>query len=217
MDFGYNYGYNYTYDVPAGSDSSTEFLTVFLAVYVLILAAVLLVSLVGYVFHSIGLYTIGTRMGKEHAWLAFIPFARRYYQGELAGPIRLKNKKIQNPGIWNLILPIIFSAVCGVLLMLLIIGFTAGIIVSQTTGNAGVLGGTMFGLIIFYMALIVFSIAYSAVYMVLKIMINRQIYMRFTTDNMAIIHAVLSSAVPLYEGLCTFVMRNREFGADCAE
>ena len=42
-------------------------------------------------------------------------------------------------------------------------------------------------------------------------MINRQILERFTSDNMATVHAVLTIVVPLYEAFCFFVMRNREF------
>lgn len=156
-------------------------------------------------------------MGREYAWLAFVPFARDYFQGELAGPIALKNKKIQNPGIWNLILPIIFSAVYGILIVVLIVGFAAGILTAETAGSAAALAGTLFGVIISYIALIVFAVAYSAVYMVLRILINRQIYAKYTTENMAVIHAVLSSVVPLYEALCTFVLRNREFRTESAE
>ena len=211
MDFGYNYSYDYDYNVPVYSDSGSGFLSVLIGIYLVVLAGVLLISLVGYVFHSIGMYTIGKRMGKAHPWMAFVPFARDYFQGELAGPIRLKNKEIRNPGIWNLVLPIIFSALTGVLTTVMIVGAVAGLLVSETAWSAGALTGTLMGLIMFYLALIVFSVAYSAVYMVLRILINRQIFAAFTTDNMAVVHAVLSSVIPLYEAIGTFAFRNKEF------
>lgn len=217
MNFDYNYGYDYNYNIPSHSDSGSEFLSIFIGIYLLILAVVVLVKLVGYVFHSIGMYTIGKRIGKQYAWLAFIPFARDYFQGELAGPIELKNKKIRNPGIWNLVLPIIFNAVFGILITILIVGITAGLLTAETAGSAGALAGTLFGSIIFYVAIIVLTIAYSAVYLVLTILINRQIFARFTTDNMSIVHAVLASVIPLYEAICTFVLRNRDFRAESAE
>ena len=198
MDFGYNYSYDYDYNVPVYSDSGSEVLSVLIGIYLIILGGALLIMLVGYIFHSIGMYTIGKRMGKAHTWMAFVPFARDYFQGELAGPIRLKNKEIRNPGIWNLVLPIIFSAVTGVLTTVMIVGTVMG-------------AGTLMSLIMFYVALIVFSVVYSAVYMVLKILINRQIFAAFTTDNMSVVHAVLSSVIPLYEAFCTFVFRNKEF------
>ena len=115
MDYGYDYGYEYGYDYPVsygnGGDAAV---TMLLTVYLVVLAVILAVTLASYIFHSIGLYTIGKRMGREYAWLAFIPFARDYFHGELAGEILLKNKSIKNPGIWKLVLPIIYSAVAGV-------------------------------------------------------------------------------------------------------
>ena len=126
MDFGYNYSYDYDYNVPVYSDSGSEVLSVLIGIYLIILGGALLIMLVGYIFHSIGMYTIGKRMGKAHTWMAFVPFARDYFQGELAGPIRLKNKEIRNPGIWNLVLPIIFSAVTGVLTTVMIVGTVMG-------------------------------------------------------------------------------------------
>ena len=198
MDFGYNYSYDYDYNVPVYSDSGSEVLSVLIGIYLIILGGALLIMLVGYVFHSIGMYTIGKRMGKAHPWMAFVPFARDYFQGELAGPIRLKNKEIRNPGIWNLVLPIIFSAVTGVLTTVMIVGTVMGLLAADTMWSAGALAGTVMSLIMFYLALIVFSVLYSAVYMVLKILINRQIFAAFTTDNMSVVHAVLSSVIPLY-------------------
>lgn len=217
MNFDYNYDYGYNYDLPVHSAGGSEFPVILLGIYLLVLGGVLLIKLVGYVFHSIGMYMIGKRMGKEHPWLAFVPFARDYFQGELAGPIGLKNRKIRNPGIWNLILPIIFNAVIGVLTAVMIVGFVVGILAAETAGGAGTLAGTLYGFIIFYLVLIGISIVYSAARMVLRILINRQIFGRFTTDNMSVVHAVLASVIPLYEALCTFVMRNSEFYTDCAE
>ena len=201
MDFGYNYSYDYDYNVPVYSDSGSEVLSVLIGIYLIILGGALLIMLVGYIFHSIGMYTIGKRMGKAHTWMAFVPFARDYFQGEL----------IRNPGIWNLVLPIIFSAVTGVLTTVMIVGTVMGLLASETMWSAGALAGTLMSLIMFYVALIVFSVVYSAVYMVLKILINRQIFAVFTTDNMSVVHAVLSSVIPLYEAFCTFVFRNKEF------
>lgn len=51
---------------------------------------VLVFGLVSYILHSIGLYTIAGRLGISNAWLAFIPFARSWLHGELAGEISLK-------------------------------------------------------------------------------------------------------------------------------
>lgn len=211
MDYGYSYQYEYDYPITHGTGGNAA-VTVLLTVYLIALAVIIAVALASYIFHSIGLYTIGKRMGREHAWLAFIPFARDYFHGDLADEIPLKNKSIKNPGIWKLVMPIIYSAVAGVLFVFLIVaavgtGAAAGI-------NGGAVGGVMAfstTLIILYILFIVLAVVYSAAYSVLRILIDIQIYERFTTRNMAVVHSVLSGIIPLYEAICFFVMRNKPF------
>lgn len=206
MDHSYRYTYEYDYPLRNGGEAVVEAI---LAIYLIILALVVVFALVSYIFHSIGLYTIGKRMGKEYPWLAFIPYARDYFQGELAGEIALKNKKIRNPGIWNLIIPIISSVLGGVFLVIIL--FVTGFGAATEAAGFGGLGIAALFAVLLYTLLIVASIALSAAQLVLTVLINKQILERFTTGNMATVHAVLTVAVPLYEAFCFFVMRNREF------
>ena len=85
MDHGYRY--TYEYDYPAGSGMDGVF-GVIMSVYLIILTLVLIFALVSYIFHSIGLYTIGKRMGKEYPWLAFIPFFSLYIQGYIGDTLK---------------------------------------------------------------------------------------------------------------------------------
>lgn len=213
MDYGYDYIYEYNYDYPVshgnGGDAAV---TILLTVYLVVLALILAFALASYIFHSIGMYTIGKRMGRDHAWLAFIPFARDYFHGELAGEIPLKNKSIKNPGIWKLVLPIIYGAVAGVLFVFLFVAAIGAGAASSLSGNQ--MGGIMAfstTLIALYIVILVFAVVYSAVYSVLRILIDIQIYEKFTTRNMAVVHSVLSGIIPLYEAICFFVMRNKPF------
>lgn len=206
MDRDYHYMYEYNY--PAGS-SPDGLISVIMSVYLIILTLVLILALVSYIFHSVGLYTIGKRMGKEYPWLAFIPYARDYFQGELAGPIKLKNKEIKNPGIWNLVIPIISSVLAGIFaaIIVLVTGLGAA---AQIAGYGG-MGIAALLLVLFYTVLIVAAVALAAAQMVLTALINKQILEHFTDGNMPIVHAVLSIAVPLYEAFCFFIMRNKDF------
>ena len=212
MDFGYNYGYEYNYDYPVHMNSTGSLFTALMYIYLIILTVIVIFALASYIFHSIGLYTIGKRMGRDHAWLAFIPFARDYFHGELAGEIPLKNKSIKNPGIWKLVLPIIYGAVAGVLFVFLFVAAIGAGAASSLSGNQ--MGGIMAfstTLIALYIVILVFAVVYSAVYSVLRILIDIQIYEKFTTRNMAVVHSVLSGIIPLYEAICFFVMRNKPF------
>ena len=71
--------------------------------------------------------------------------------------------------------------------------------------------GAVTGIIIVTVIVIVFFTVYNAVYSVLRILVNRQIYEKFTTPGMAVAHAVLGVLLPLYESICLFVMRNRPY------
>ncbi len=206
MDFTYDYGYIHRED-PLSGNFGDAIVAVFLTIYLLALAVVLIFALVSYIFHSIGLYTIGKRMGRQYPWLAFVPFARDYFQGELAGEIVLKNKSIRNPGIWNLILPIIGSALFSIFMVFAVVAGS----ISALAGGAGSVTITLMLIIMMYILSVIILIAVSVARVALVVLINKQILERFTSENMALIHSVASVFVPLYESLCFFVMRDKEF------
>lgn len=206
MDYGYHYNYENNYPMSSGGQDIFEAV---MSIYLILLTVVIIFALISYIFRAVGLYTMGKRMGRQYPWLAFIPYARHYYQGELAGEITLKNKSIKNPGIWNLVIPIISSVVAGVFAVLIAIAMGFGIM-AATAGMRGLGFAAVFSILL-YTLLIVVALALSAARITLRVLINKQILERFTTGNMPTVHAVLTIAVPMYEAFCFFVMRNREF------
>lgn len=206
----YTYGQNYSSAVGEGI-----VVTIAMAIFLILLTLVLIFVLMSYIFHSIGLYTIGKRMGKGYPWLAFIPYAREYYQGELAGEIRLKNKAIRNPGLWNLLIPIISGVV--IVPFVVIIMIVEGIsTISRMPGFGGQAAAGMISLML-YLLLLIVSTVLKAIRAALTALINRQILERFTSGNMAAVHAVLTITIPFYEAFCFFVMRNRSESPDWTE
>lgn len=186
---------------------------------VMIIMIVLLVwalfSLGSYILKGIGMYTIAKRLGMDYAWLAFIPFARTYLHGELAGSIMLKKKKIQNPGVWLLALPFLYSAVYSIFYAIIwFMGF--GTLMRAASYdympyNFNVSTGNIMGIIIVFLILMVIVLGYTAFYKALEVLVNHQILERFTSKNMSIVHSILCTIIPLYESICFFVMRNRAF------
>lgn len=207
----YDYAYNPTSDsIVAG----------ILAVYLIILVVLFLFYIISYVFKGIGMYTIAKRQGMDYPWLAFIPFARKYLQGEIGGGITLKSKTIKNPGIWLLVMPFIFGVVNFVLYMAFwVIGVGAmanmfsgyGYAYGHDYYSPRMSGGMILGIIVLLVVWVIIAVLYGAVYKVLTVLINHQILEKFTSKNMSIAHAVLCIFVPMYESLCFFVIRNREF------
>ena len=104
----YDYAYEYEYQYHP-ERAGEMFAVVFASLWLAIMIGMLVFMLGSYLLHSFGLYTIAKRMGKKDAWMAFVPFARTYYHGNMAGPIRLKNTTIKNPGLWKLLFPIIYE------------------------------------------------------------------------------------------------------------
>lgn len=211
-----SYSYEYSYDVPSGSSESA--IIGILSIYLIILVVCLVFYLISYIFKAIGVYTMAKRQKMDYPWLAFIPFARVYLQGELAGRIGLKNKTIKNPGIWLLALPFIYGAV-GMVFYIILIGIMGiNAFMSLASYSGGSMGSaasfgvsSIMGLIVWLIVLLLVSILYEAVYKVLVILVNHQILTRFTSKNMSIAHAVLSATIPLYESICFFVMREKDY------
>lgn len=208
------------YDMYDTFDQSSPLLDTTLIGIMMICLIVLLVcavfGLISYILRGIGMYTMARRQGMEYAWLAFVPFARTYLHGELAGTIRLKQKGIGNPGIWLLALPFLYSAISSLLSGIVwFIGFGSLAKVFPYAympyGRTDISIGSIMGMIILLIISITISIGYTAVYKTFEVLVNHQILERFTSKNMSIAHAVLCTLVPLYESICFFVMRNAPF------
>ena len=76
-EFGY-------YDTPSTHEVGGSILTGILMFYLIILLVGLTVAVVNYIFRGIGMYNnMAKREGMDYPWLAFVPFARTYLQGEL--------------------------------------------------------------------------------------------------------------------------------------
>lgn len=208
------------YDMYDQYDYSSPYMESTLIGIIMIIFIVMLVcaifGLASYILRGVGMYTMAKRQGMDYAWLAFVPFARTYLHGELAGSIRLKHKSIQNPGIWLLALPFLYGAVSSLLNGIIwFVGFGSITKAFQYAflpyGRMDISAGAVMGMIILLVITMVISIAYTAVYKSFEVLVNHQILERFTSKNMSIAHAVLSTLVPLYESICFFAMRNHPF------
>lgn len=195
-----DYGYEYVSNGGAG---------VVLMIYMLIFLILGIYELICYIIKGIGLYTIAKRQGAEYPWLAFIPFARTYLQGELGGDIVFKKRSIQNPGIWLVVLPIIQSAV--VFVFYLIIFGVIGVSTVSSMGYYGPGPGAVILVIIMFFLFILVLVAFGGAIQVLRILINHQILDRFTSRNMSIVHAVLMGVIPMYEPICLLIMSRRPY------
>lgn len=69
----------------------------FMVIYLLIVFSSMALSLVSYVLHSIGLYSIAERRGIHHSWLAWIPLGNLWILGSISDQYQYVAKgKIKN-------------------------------------------------------------------------------------------------------------------------
>ena len=113
------------------NETDTVAVTV-LAIYLVVLGLCLLGWIISFIFRGIGMYKMGKAQGKTNSWLAFIPFARTYFHGELSGEIPLKKRSIKSPGVWLLIVPIIYGVIFAVMYFFMIISILISAISAES-------------------------------------------------------------------------------------
>ncbi|EJW91877.1 hypothetical protein, membrane, partial [gut metagenome] len=142
-------------------------------------------------------------------WMAFVPFARTYLRGELSGDIYLKRQKLKNPGLWLVVMPIVYGVIsCSIMLVC----FICAIFGSSVMINAG--GTSQVGsvlMIVWIVPLLIISIIYTAAMNVLNVLVDYQIYRLYMPIHFAVVHAVLGIFVPLYRGIYLFLIRNKPY------
>lgn len=196
-----------------------------LGLYMCILAVMAVGWIVSYVLRGIGMYTIGKNRGMANPWLAFIPYGRTYFQGELCGPVQLSRYQIKTPGLWMILIPIITNILSGVFYLLIWGGVVVEII--RQAGSWGLMNGSgsvqghrtvdgafsgmgivliLFGVLFMTVILLIGSAANCT----LQVLVNRTIYQNVTHPNHAVIHAVVGLFIPLYTSVYFFLIRNRE-------
>jgi len=192
--------------------SGVEIIAILLIFYLFLF----IVWVVDYVIRGIALSTIASRMGKDLPWLAWIPYARTYLHGDLAGSITLKKKTITQPGIWLIVIPLAGGIVFLIWYFVFIFATAMSMVWNQDfiANPNHVPTGMIMSIIISSVLMVLAMMVYQAIYYGLKVLVNNKIFGQFTTSNMAIVHSVLVIFIPMYETICLFVMRNKEFYTD---
>ena len=201
--------YSYDYSV-ASSVVSTVLMggSLFIVLYSII-------GIAGYVLKGIGFYTIAKDQGMENPWLAFVPFARKYQQGQIAGDITLKTKTIRKTGIWFMAMPIAYGIISYVLSMisaLAIAGKAVGYGISAWQGyyyDYEIIEEILEVVIVLVVFCGIIAAIYNIFYKLFVVLVDISIMCRFTEGNMPLVHAVLSALIPLYESICIYVLSRK--------
>ncbi len=89
-------------------DGTTVVIYAWQAIVILCVCAAVAVAL--YVLMGLGLMKMAANNGVKLGWLGFVPFARYFIAGRVAGHTRLFGKKMKNAGFWLAIVSGVFFA-----------------------------------------------------------------------------------------------------------
>ena len=177
----------------------------FILFYMMCLCVYAVMKLAEYILYGIGLRGMAREMGVGNGWLAFVPFARKYLQGKVSGPITLKGKTIKEPGLGLVLLPfsvgIATGFLAGLVMALVVVGTLVrsnAIIMIPVTGVA-----ILAGVVIFLLGLVG-----TAAQNGLRALVDHQILSRYCQGNVLILHIVFSTIFPLYEAAVFFYYRH---------
>lgn len=175
-----------------------------------------LFALVGYLFKGFGMYRIARANNIPNGWLAFIPVASNYLQGELAGPVKLGKREFKRPGLWTLLVPILSGAVLSVFLVVMIAAVIIPAVIAEANGaDPEAIMMTMF--IVFYILFIVVAVVISALEQVVFGVARFYTHLRYNDTGKALVHMILGMMIPLYQPIYYFVLGRRQPKAETPE
>lgn len=202
MGYGYDYGYDYGYGADIASDvlaGTLGFLAVFLlAIYFIAFA----IGVAGYVFSSLGIYTIAKRRGIHNPWLAWLPIGNIWIQGCISDQYQYvaKGKKT---GRRKILLGLSLAAValagvCGVLQI--------GSAVAISMGEGAATGATFAGAILVWLVIMLLAV----ISMVFQYITMYDLYCSCDPDS-SVVYLVLSILVNIGP-IFYFICRNKDLG-----
>lgn len=196
--FGYSPPNDFIYEADVIPEAmGAGVLGVFVIVYVLILLFASALSMVSYVLHSLGLYTIAERRGIRHSWLAWIPLGNIWMLGSISDQYQYIAKgKIKNRR------KVMLGLSIGLVVVYLIwfVSVMASILADEEYAPILLL---IFGMIsLFTVAIILSVLQYMAYY---------DLYSSCQPSN-AVLYLVLSIVFSVTMPFFVFFCRKKDFG-----
>lgn len=196
--FGYSPPNDFIYEADVIPEAmGAGVLGVFVIVYVLILLFASALSMVSYVLHSLGLYTIAERRGIRHSWLAWIPLGNIWMLGSISDQYQYIAKgKIKNRR------KVMLGLSIGVIVVYIV--WLVGMISSIVAGEEA---GSILWVFLGMLALLAVAITLT----VLEYMAYYDLYSSCQPSN-AVLYLVLSIVFSVTMPFFVFFCRKKDFG-----
>ena len=190
---------NYYNELPL--DLTDETMFIFLGIFLVIMAVVLSVSLVFWIFRSLGLYKIAKRRGIRNPWLSWIPIGDQWVLGSVSDQYQhLVQGKVTSRRKILLILNAVGLAV----------GLGSGILtILQTIAAQTNVGIVAFGVMGMLTPLLTWGVGIAA--MVFSHICSYDLYRSCDPKN-AVVFLVLGIILPVCEPFFYFACRKKDLG-----
>ena len=178
----------------------------FLGIALKVCVVFVFLALILYILNGIALYRIAKNNDISGGWMAFVPFARKYLEGKLAGEIVFGETQIENPGIWLFRLPIIFFMLAAPIVLLIAFSLIDGaytLIDSleflTSDMDLAFLNSILTTFLAGGAALFILNIVFKALICGLTGLVRYNIHKKYVSENKAVGHMLLGLFVPLYQ------------------
>jgi len=183
-----------------------DWLAVFVLIYVFIGLLGSALSIVCYVLHSLGLYTIAERRGIRHGWLAWVPVGSAWLLGSISDQYqylvkgKIKNRRRALTGL---------SILLYILLVVYIIAMVA-MVISMVTAEPELAEPSSLSIALLITSVLMMVVV-SLVMTVYQYIAYYDLYSSCQPDN-AVVYLVLSILASITMPFLVFINRNKDLG-----
>ena len=192
----------YYYSTSVSSDFSTALSILMLYLAIFLVAAA--IGIAGYILQGIGMYRMAKKQNIPNGWMAFVPYARSYLRGELSGSIKAGKFTMKKPGIWLIVVPVVFYTLFFIFYFAMIFGTILNIAINEHNPEAvlSMLLPLIVGIVIF----VLLATAGSTAIYLLNAIVNYQIHRKYRDESLSLLHMVLGLFIPLYQPIYFYIL-----------
>lgn len=175
----------------------------------------IILTLVGFIFKSIAIYTMSKRAGLKQLYLAYIPFANFILLGRLIGKVIIWGRPVKNMGVWLMIVGILafitntlYNLDAYVVIFAMAVEFLTGRVVESIT-LPGILNQLLVAKGNFYFGVEIVNAVLSLAKIFLEVNIIFSIFKKYRPDK-ALFFALVSIFIEFTFGFLLFSVRKNK-------
>ena len=181
-----------------------EIMMPILVLYSGIIIVALVVGLTRYILRGIAIYKLSAQQNIPNGWLGFIPYAKDYQLGTIAGEIEFGNKKIQNTGLWLVLMPILYGLAFFIGYMIMMVPFIMQTIALGNNPHPQEFANMMTTFVVSFVVFILILLVGQVFLYLFKCLALHKIFAARNEGQKPVFYLVLCLFAPLAEEILLF-------------